>query len=384
MSSFIATIPYSTKANSFTARFKLGPDIVGTDGHATFTGFFSKSKLVRKTKSLKAYGYIYMQNGFHSNTSMLDFNRENDGSFTKNTPALPIPHLMYDIFSVSGHGISGSYRMDRQDIGYVFDPHITSQSNSFSAGGEVGMGATFKAGIDVGAVFTKSSSGKWKENNKARRTIYYKSKINFFRDASELAFDDSDIHFITIGGSEAARFKLLGFKALDNTLLTSSNQKSTIKNSKSRSFKRNQPLTSLSVQELKDGYGITQLPSNAYVNTNTPSTLHIGAFNVTKVDGSRYFYGLPAYSKKQKSVSFAVGAGSSPASTPNWNTRLVSYSAQDASTVNKRGLDNHYSAQTIPAYIHSYMLTAVLGSDYIDSDDILGPSKDDLGSYIER
>jgi len=383
MSSFIATIPYSTKANSFTARFKLGPDIVGTDGHATFTGFFSKSKLVRKTKSLKAYGYIYMQNGFHSNTSMLDFNRENDGSFTKNTPALPIPHLMYDIFSVSGHGISGSYRMDRQDIGYVFDPHITSQSNSFSAGGEVGMGATFKAGIDVGAVFSKSSSGKWKENNKARRTIYYKSNINFFRDASELAFDDSDIHFNNIGGSEAARFKLLGFKALDNTLLTSSNQKSTIKNSKSLSFKRNQPLTSLSVQELKDGYGITQLPSNAYVNTNTPSTLHIGAFNVTKVDGSRYFYGLPAYSKKQKSVSFAVGAGSSPASTPNWNTRLVSYSAQDASTVNKRGLDNHYSAQTIPAYIHSYMLTAVLGSDYIDSDDILGPSKDDLGSYIE-
>src|SRR5690554_2120781 len=70
MSSFIATIPYSTKANSFTARFKLGPDIVGTDGHATFTGFFSKSKLVRKTKSLKAYGYIYMQNGFHSNTSI--------------------------------------------------------------------------------------------------------------------------------------------------------------------------------------------------------------------------------------------------------------------------------------------------------------------------
>src|SRR5690554_8227693 len=97
-----------------------------------------------------------MQNGFLNKNSMLDFNRENDGNFTKNSPALPIPHLMYDIFSVSGHGISGSYRMDRQDIGYVFDPHITSQSNSFSAGGEVGMGATFKAGIDVGAVFSRS------------------------------------------------------------------------------------------------------------------------------------------------------------------------------------------------------------------------------------
>src|SRR5690554_1751133 len=383
MSTFVPQISFSTKMNSFTARFKLGPDIIGSDLTGTFTGFFNKSSLSYDTRNLQSYGYMYMQNGFHGENAMLDFNRENDGSFTKNTPALPIPHLMYDIYSVSGQGVSGSYRMDRQDIGYVFDPKITSRTNSYTVGLEAGLGSTFKAGVDVGAVFTSAKSGVWKENNKAARLLYYKSNINFFRDASELAFDDSDIHFNNIGGSEAARFKLLGFKALDNTLLTSSNQKSTIKNSKSLSFKRNQPLTSLSVQELKDGYGITQLPSNAYVNTNTPSTLHIGAFNVTKVDGSRYFYGLPAYSKKQKSVSFAVGAGSSPASTPNWNTRLVSYSAQDASTVNKRGLDNHYSAQTIPAYIHSYMLTAVLGSDYIDSDDILGPSKDDLGSYIE-
>ena len=383
MSSYVSQIPYSTKENSFTARFKLGPDLVGTDGQATFTGFFSKSSLVSTIKSLRGYGYIYMQNGFLNKNSMLDFNRENDGNFTKNSPALPIPHLMYDIFSVSGHGVSGSYRMDRQDIGYVFDPYITSQSNSYSVGAEVGLGLTFKAGVDVGAVFSKSSSGVWKDNNIASRSINYKSKTNFFRDASELAFDDSDYHFNNIGGSEAVRFKLLGFKGLDNTLITQSNEQITMQNSKSLSFKRNQPLTSLTVKELKNGYGITQLPSSAYANTNTPSALHIGAFYVTKTDGSRYFYGLPAYSKKQKNVSFAVGAGASSASTPNWNSRLVGYSAQDASVGNKRGLDNHYNAQTIPAYVHSYMITAVLGSDYIDSDNILGPSRDDLGSYIE-
>lgn len=383
MSTFVPQIRHSTTSNSFTGRFKLSIDIVGNDPSGTFTGFFSKSTLVSNTKYLQAYGYMNLQNGFQNANAMLDFNRENDGSFTKNTPALPIPHLMYDIYSVSGQGISGSYRMDRQDIGYVFDPKITSGSSSYSLGGEAGLGATFKAGVDVGAVFSKSSSGVWKDNNNASRSINYKSKMNFFRAANELAFDDSDLHFNNIGGSEAAYFKLLGFQGLDNTLITTSNQKMTINNSKSLSFKRNQPLTSLSIQELKDGYGITQLPSNAYANTNTPSILHIGAFNVTKTDGSRYFYGLPAYSKKQKNVSFAVGVGASAASTPDWNSRLVSYSAQDASIGNKRGLDNHYSAQTIPAYVHSYMLTAVLGSDYMDSDDILGPSKDDLGSYVE-
>ncbi|HZH88158.1 MAG TPA: hypothetical protein VFD78_03175, partial [Chitinophagaceae bacterium] len=385
MSTFVPQISFSTKMNSFTARFKLGPDIIGSDLTGTFTGFFNKSSLSYDTRNLQSYGYMYMQNGFHGENAMLDFNRENDGSFTKNTPALPIPHLMYDIYSVSGQGVSGSYRMDRQDIGYVFDPKITSRTNSYTVGLEAGLGSTFKAGVDVGAVFTSAKSGVWKENNKAARLLSYKQQRNFFRDASELAFDDSDNAFNNIGGSEASRFKLLGFKALDNTIITKSGKTLELNNSKSLNFKRNQPLTSLTVQELKDGYGITQLPSHAYAynNSSTKNFYHIGAFNVTKTDGSRYFYGLPAYSKKQKNVSFAVGEGVSAASIPDWNTRLVKYNAQDASIGNKRGLDNHYNAQTIPAYVHSYMLTAVLGSDYMDTDDILGPSKDDLGSYIE-
>src|SRR5690554_284660 len=231
MSTFVPQVRHSTTSNSFTGRFKLSIDIVGNDPSGTFTGFFSKSTLVSNTKYLQAYGYMNLQNGFQNANAMLDFNRENDGSFTKNTPALPIPHLMYDIYSVSGQGISGSYRMDRQDIGYIFDPKITSGSNSYSLGGEVGLGATFKAGVDVGAVFSKSSSGVWKDNNNASRSINYKSKINFFRAANELAFDDSDLHFNNIGGSEAAYFKLLGFQGLDNTLITTSNQKMTINNS---------------------------------------------------------------------------------------------------------------------------------------------------------
>src|SRR5690606_7343436 len=100
-------------------RFKLGPDILGSDITGTFTGFFSKSSLKYKTRSLQAYGYMNLQNGYTNENAMLDFNRENESNFTRNTPALPIPHLMYDIYSVSGQGISGSYRLDRQDIGYV-------------------------------------------------------------------------------------------------------------------------------------------------------------------------------------------------------------------------------------------------------------------------
>jgi hypothetical protein len=382
MSSYVSQIPFETNANSFTARFKLGGDAVGNDPSGSFSGFFSKSSIANNSKTLPAYGYIHLEKGQSNSRSMLDFNRENDASYTKNTPALPIPHLMYDVYSVSGHGISGSYRMDRKDIGYVFDPYITNSSNSYTVGGEVGLGATFKAGIDVGAVFTNGSSGVWTSGNDAAGKIRFNSSTNHFRDASELAYDESDAQFQNIGGDKPAYFQLSNTKKLSGTLRTSTGTHNP-NNSKSLYFKRNQPLTSWTVQEIKNGYGITKLPATAYANTQSGINHHIGAFTVTKTDGSRYYYGLPAYSKTQKNVSFAVGDGKTSGLTPDWNTRLVTYSTQDASIGNNRGLDNHYNSQTVPKYTHSYMLTAVLGADYMDSDNIPGPSKDDLGSYVE-
>jgi len=383
MSSFVPSIPFDTKANSFTARFKLGVDVVGNDPSFTFDGFFSKSSLTTNTKTVSAVGYSNLQTAQNYDYAMLDFNRENDGSFTKNTPALPIPHLMYDIYSVSGQGVSGSYRMDRQDIGYVFDPYITSSSNSFTLGGEVGVGATFKAGIDVGGAFTHGSSGAWREGNDAAGKIRFYSRTNYFRDADELAYDESDAEFQSIGGSRAAYFPVVNSKKLSGSLKTMAGDHFSIHNSKSLKFRRNQPLTSLTIQEVRNGFGPTKIPASAYGNTQNGILHHTGAFTVTKMDGSRYYYGLPAYSKMQKNVSFAVGDGKTAGLTPDWNTRLVAYSPQDASKVNNRGLDNHFNAQTIPGYAHSYLLTAVLSSDYVDSDAVPGPSKGDLGTYVE-
>lgn len=383
MSSFVPQIPFDTRANSFTARFKLGGDILGNDAAGSFVGFFTKSSLRSKDKSLPAFGYSNLEKGQQNSNAMLDFNRENNASFTKNTPALPIPYLMYDIFSVSGQGVSGSYRMDRKDIGYVFDPYITSSSNSFTAGGEVGLGATFKAGVDVGGVFTNGSSGVWIDGNDAAGNIRFNSTTNFFRDASELAYDESETEFQNIGGEKAAFFPLINGKKLSNSLRTSLGNTYLVNNTKSLRFKRNQPLSSFTVSEIRNGFGPTKIPANAFANTQPGLAHHTGAFTVTKMDGSRYYYGLPAYNYLERNVSFAVGDGKTDGLTPDWNTRLVEYSAQDASIVNNRGLDNHFNAQTVPSYAHSYMLTAVLGKDYLDNDEILGPSQGDFGSYVE-
>ncbi|TSJ41864.1 hypothetical protein [Fluviicola chungangensis] len=377
-STYVAQIPFDTKANSFTAKFKLGGDAAGNDLTGEFSGFFSKSTLSGNQKIVSAYGYNNLQFGQNNYTAMLDFNRENNSNFTKNTPALPIPHLMYDTYSVSGQGVSGSYRLDRQDIGYVFDPLITSSSDSYTLGGEFGMGATFKAGIDVGAVFSNGYSMAWKEGNDASSVANFYSRTNYYREASEMAVDESDVNFNNIGGSQAAFFQLKGVKTLSGTLETTSGNTYVSPFTKSAKFRRNQPLTSYTISEVKNGFGPTRLPLNSYANTQPLINHHNGAFTVTKTDGSRYYYGLPAYNITQKNVSFAISGA-----TPDWNSRLVSYSSEDASINNQRGLDRHYNSQTIPGYAHSYMLTAVLSKDYVDADAISGPSKGDLGGYVE-
>ncbi|SOD17739.1 hypothetical protein SAMN06297358_2663 [Pedobacter xixiisoli] len=383
MSSFVPQIPFSTTANSFTARFKLSADLVGNDPAGSFSGFFMKSKLASNTRTLSAYGYSHLEKGQGNINAMLDFNRENNSAFTKNTPALPIPFLMYDVYSISGQGVAGNYRMDRQDMGYVFDPSVTSSTNSYTLGGEVGLGATFKAGIDVGAVFAQGNSGVWMEGNDAAKKIRFNTKGGTFRDADEMAYDESDAEFQQIGGAKAAYFPLSNPKKLSGTLRTKAGDTYALHNSKSLRFRRNQPMSSLTVAEIKGGVGPTKLPPNAYASTTTGIDHHIGAFTVTKMDGSRYYYGLPAYSKIQRNVTFAVGEGKSSALAPDWDTRLVSYSGQDASVGNTRGLDNHFNAQTVPQYAHAYLLTALLSANYVDSDQIPGPSRDDLGGFVE-
>ncbi|MBK8705981.1 MAG: hypothetical protein IPN33_22120 [Saprospiraceae bacterium] len=54
---------------------------------------------------------------------------------------------------------------------------------------------------------------------------------------------------------------------------------------------------------------------------------------------------------------------------------------------NKLGLDNYYSNTIMPAYAHSYLLTAILSPDYVDSENnspaTKGPSDGDIGNYTK-
>ncbi len=385
MSTHVPQLRYETTSTSFTARFKLGPDAVGTDYSVTFNGFFMESHLKNKVKSTPAFGYMNLGLGQGNSYGLLDYNRENDGVFTINTPALPVTHLTYDIYSISGHGIGGSYRMDRKDIGHVFDPKVKNGSKAFSLGAEANLGATAKGGVDVGATFTSSYSSDWDKDNSASQILKYSTSIPQFRDASELSYDRSGVEYENIGGDKPVRFQLNTERSLTAVLVDGKGfSKSLSNNNKSLYFQSNQVLFPYSILEIKRGVGYGSLHDLSYARTSSAYDHHIGAFTVTKTDGMRYYYGLPAFSYYQENVSFAVGKEfeSSSVSTPNAVTGLVAYSDTDASLNNSKGIDHYYSSQRTPAYVHTYMLTSVLSPNYVDTDGVPGPSVNDIGDFI--
>lgn len=386
MSTHTPALRDKTTNTSFTARFKIGGDIVGNDLSGSFTGYFFESKIKDRYKSVNSYGYMNLKRGQNDSRGQLDFNRENDGAFTLNTPALPTPILTYDIYSINGQGIGGSYRLDRKDIGYVFDPLIENFASDATIGAEVNLGATVKGGVDVGVSVTNSKSGAWKDGNGAKDYFRYTEEKPSFRDAGEFSFDRSDEAFNKIGGYEPVRFKLYSERSLapyleydDRTLPTE-----TPSNEKSLHFKSNQPLTPITIAELKDGTTYGRLHSNSYAQGRSTLDHHIGAFLVTKTDGMRYFYGLPAYSIEQNNVTFAMGktVDSSPNPAVDASKNLITYTQADASVSNSKGLDNYYNSQKIPAYVHSYLLTSMLSPNYVDSDGQAGPTPGDRGDYI--
>lgn len=380
------SMPFSNGGGTFS--FKYGFDFAGADVPVMeFSGFYTAQWLKYNQRIQPAYGFMNLQGGQTNSNAMLDFNRENDGPFTKNTPALPLANLTYDIFSVSGQGVAGSYRAVRKDIGHVFDPEMTNNSMNGSLGIEAGMGGTFKGGIDISLTYSNSESGDWDEGgNKAHNTFKYGSQGYYFREANEMAVDADPTHFNRIGGANPVRFDVDSHRKIKNTLDdTQGNFYNESSYTKSGTDKRNQVVYTLTNGELKNGLGIEPLHPSAHAWSSSDFDHHLGQFTVLNVEGSRYVYGIAAYSHKQKDVSFAVGASNNgTANEVECEFGLVNYSAgSDNSISNTKGIDNYYNATTTPDFAHSYLLTTILNADYVDADNVKGPSKGDLGGYLK-
>jgi len=372
----------------------------------------------------------------------LDFTREKDGRITQYTTNLGIPHLTYDFYSVQGQGISGMFRPYRSEIGHVHEPFSHSQTHGGSGGAE--FDAVLKHwGASIAYYTSHTKTGDW-YNKSPRKQPAYNNGNHLHRYSFENKVDDPSYepcYFKIRGeytsfvaneseGDEYEQINLdapLGIEIKDNGDQTTSNSFHYTHNNnteniplvrQSNNYSRLSrttsilPLTNADIETGTQGgadleefaidyYQSSKLddaipgsPSkrlsrfDANDDTKTESEKDkFGAFSVTNANGMKYVYGLPAMNKTQEEYLFSVNSTDGASKYVNMDNFLSGEAIQKASESYFHDADNKESPQyfkktTTPQYAHSFLLTSVLGADYVDVDGN-GPSADDLGYWVK-
>ncbi len=384
----------------------------GVDAQGNIGVTYSQQWIPDFMKTIKSpsYGYFNSQNGESNTSSLLDFNRDNDGSFTKYSRDLPSAYQTYDLFSIQAQGVGGSFRGFRNDVSYVFDAETVSLSQSNSFGLELGLGGLSDFSGDFSLNNTESRSGLWSNKNTVLDDLNTQNNPasivpNFSMiDASEAAVETDALIPTKFLNTTPVQFDIENVNPrrakLNNTLVQGTDYLpasgiNVTQNKRSSRIPTNKQLYFLSNTEVAEGLGIQVIHPNIYPDYKSH---HIGEITQLGTDGRRYIFGLPAYNHFQEDVTFAIGdelydnLGIDPKKddenqntddftglvhlTPDQFTDFVSIN-------NKRGIDHYFSKTITPAYAHAYMLTSVLSDDYIDADEIQGPSENDMGSYVK-
>jgi len=368
--------------------------------NATVKGYYNYQELKHKGEdySIPSYGYLYLEQ--RSDNALADFNREKDGVVTKETPFIGIPQLTYDIYSVQAQGISAMYRPWRSDMGMISDAEKKETSRSKALGADLSIAEHFGGNFLYSP--TTNISGMWDTNisrqlgfqNKSTNKLY---EPYYFAPVGEMT-SMSPNEFSNIGSNEAIRAKLdwttLGLENNAGNSIAISNTNNNQRKSRN-----------LSVLPMKNEYiksNPTILPEyntgyynkdNQFINLDRSQRPdhHLAGITSTTAEGMRYVFGLPAYINEQKDYQFTVVNGEECSSnvnidyTGNGNAKSIIYEPNQTTgnTAQKlRQTNQYFKSTTTPAHPHAFLLTSVLGSDYVDSDGIAGVTPNDEGYHV--
>ena len=409
--SYKPKINFPMTSTQGTFSFSVGGEAFGIFGSASLTGYYSQQHLKKRHKKVPAYGYLYSDAAKNNPGALLDFKREKDGPYTSNKPNLPIPNYTYDVFNISGSGLSGSFRAHRGDVGVVYDHRVKSLGGDkavpavggLSLSGEVGGGNLAKVGIDLKTNNSVNTSGIWTASNKIVNRLAPVSDASekdyepfYFQMVGEKLQKNNDAYYSAILGQNPAKVRLSNDPKAARAYATlhakgSGSNKVRNKLYKKQREKRKQAISYLTAA--KADYTALNRQIKSYPLNETPldptsssvnsidrmkgkrKNHHLSQLTINK-QGKRYIYGVPTYNWKKKEVSFNVKD-----TQGDCDNGFVGYNAgKSNSTDNDAGKNNYFSATTTPAYAYSYLLSSVVSDNYVDvSGD--GPTPDDMGTY---
>lgn len=402
---YTPTLSHSFNSFSFTRSASVGVvPIFGTSIPFNTNGFYTSQKLEETDKHVitPAYGYFYADNEIEGNI-LTDFNREKEDNIDEKSPNLPIPFYTYDTYSISSPNVSGAFRAFRNDVGYIVEKTATNTSNAGSIDVGIEGGNGYSPELTAKITRVNSVSKNWDDFNLADEMLPMASKQErnnigegvYFAMTNEM-IPEGSLDFVqnNIQDNKPTEFQLWGEDLsviLSNSLVDKESNVTPMLAPFARIDTRQLRVTNISymtkadIEFIEDNQFITDKAHPHKLNTASKEH-HITEFTHTTSDGTKSVFGLAAYNTKQKEVTFAIGHASLAEAVPviDGSTNYVKYSNADGdnTTTNKNGLDNYFSSTETPAFVHSYMLTAILSPDYVDATGD-GPSDDDMGSYIK-
>lgn len=403
---YFPTNPMPMQNNSFTFHGRAGSEVFGAHPAFNLDGYIVVQGLAMKQQSQRAFGYLYHYEGLKDSSNLIDCNRENQLVYREGMPSLPVSYGTGDNFSISGQGVSGQFRLYKNDVGVLHNSYVSNTSSAGKFGIEIGALNIFHGGADIAGTNVESKSQIWTDDNKVKNVLSFTDNDSlyeraYFKDASERMVDDS-VFISKIGGTNPAYVKLTNNKLTPiaertleiekNKISIGSNSVSTVLKKTGRGKRSNvmsyltraeaakfgleKDIKSYNFNQLYYGTGACQSPTSVSQTIYKPH--HIHEITINKPDGSRYIFGLPAYNLRQKEVSFSVNQN-----TPTGDGQsYISYSGTDTTSSNTNGRDNFVENQSIPPHAHSYLLTGVLSDDYVDVKND-GITDDDLGNAVK-
>jgi hypothetical protein len=432
-SPFVPHSTFSTVGVNLATNFKYGGDGAGIFLFLPMSLSWSSSKYSQKAIDYNAYGYMHSEGrnipatGDVNANCLMDFNRQKDVALSVDIPAMPSAMFTNDVYMVKGQGVGGNFRPYRSDIGVLSDPSVLSHEYGGSLGVEVGIGFPEHFGMDVTLFETKSYSGSWNHRDlwSDLQSQYQFTGENshqptyepfYFREAGDMSTNMDDVNSRFGTGDPFPIDMVYGTRDWTTTDLdqilcpvveTRVNNRGQLNRNALQSRKsRSESMEFKTNDELNKYYGAGtfSMPKNIYDNGKFPrmetaqntsfsksydpsglsgTSSHIGEISVLNADGNRYVYALPAFNLKQTETCFSVDPTLPSNAVTDASEKTIGFNlVPDATPDNAKNLDQYYTRTNLPAYAHSYMLTAIYSPDYVDLTGN-GPSDDDLGYYVK-
>jgi hypothetical protein len=381
-------MPFKNSGESYT--LKIGSAAAGMLFTYTYlTKYQNQEELTAPVLAYPAYGYLYTDEAHNNTRALLDINREKEGSFIFGiSPNLALPVHTYDLYMINCLGIQAQARPYRNGAAFLHDPDMYETGTQVNKGTEIGKGISTHIGMNSGISSTTNFTGCWREMKT--------ELLSQWAEARGKAKND-----------EALFFKIQGEKSSMN----SASYKQMIQNRKALRLIRNSAgiksnISNIPVLDVRESRNIlfsyqnagrtqkfgfhkkiTSYPCNTgrihfpdnpqqidFTNENRKKH-HIAEICITQADGSRFIFATPVYNNVLQELTFNCSGN------PVING-IVALDGENNSVRNKRGSNHYYESVSTGPHASSFLLNAILSSDYVDRTGN-GITDDDYGSAVK-